>query len=184
MSVMTAEQFIAAHKSNMETMFGLTNKAFEGVEKLVELNLQVAKTAISEASADNAKAALSAKDAQEFMALQASLLQPAAEKAAAYSRHLYDIAASTGAEVGKVAEATAADAQDEVHVGRRHRRQERAGRQRERRRPGEVGRRRCQQRLRRHAEGRQAGQRHRGSQLPVRSEPQPPRPLSRRSKRA
>jgi len=110
MSIMTAEQMIAAQKANIETLFGLTNKAFEGVEKLVELNLQVARAAIGEA-AENTKAALSAKDAQEFMALQASLLQPAAEKAAAYSRHLYDIAASTGAEVGKVAEATAADAQ-------------------------------------------------------------------------
>jgi phasin family protein len=110
MSIMTAEQVIAAQKANIETLFGLTNKAFEGVEKLVELNLQVARAAIGEA-AENTKAVLSAKDAQEFLALQASLLQPAAEKAAAYSRHLYDIAASTGAEVGKVAEATAADAQ-------------------------------------------------------------------------
>src|SRR5204862_3981280 len=98
--MLTAEQVIAAHKSNIEVLFGLTNKAFEGVEKLVELNLQVARTAISEA-AENAKAALSAKDAQEFMALQAGLLQPAAEKAAAYSRHLYDIAAATSAEVTK-----------------------------------------------------------------------------------
>lgn len=108
--MMTAEQLMAAHKSNVEVLFGLTNKAFEGVEKLVELNLQVARAAIGEA-AENAKAVMSAKDAQEFMALQASLLQPAAEKAAAYSRHLYDIAASTGAEVTKVAEATAAEAQ-------------------------------------------------------------------------
>ena len=108
--MLTAEQLVAAHKANVETLFGLTNKAFEGVEKLVELNLQVARAAIGEA-AENTKAVLSAKDAQEFMALQASLLQPAAEKAAAYSRHLYDIAAATGAEVTKVAEATAADAQ-------------------------------------------------------------------------
>lgn len=108
--MMTAEQLMTAHKSNVEVLFGLTNKAFEGVEKLVELNLQVARAAIGEA-AENTKAVLSAKDAQEFMALQASLLQPAAEKAAAYSRHLYDIAAATGAEVTKVAEATAADAQ-------------------------------------------------------------------------
>ncbi|HEY9240022.1 MAG TPA: TIGR01841 family phasin [Burkholderiaceae bacterium] len=108
--MMTAEQLMAAHKSNVEVLFGLTNKAFEGVEKLVELNLQVARAAIGEA-AENTKAVLSAKDAQEFMALQASLLQPAAEKAAAYSRHLYDIAAATGAEVTKVAEATAAEAQ-------------------------------------------------------------------------
>lgn len=108
--MMTAEQVVAAHKANVETLFGLTNKAFEGVEKLVELNLQVAKTALEEA-ADNARAAMSVKDAQELMALQASMLQPAAEKAASYSRHLYDIAAATQAEVSKVAEAQFADAQ-------------------------------------------------------------------------
>ena len=108
--MMTAEQMMTAHKSNVEILFGLTGKAFEGVEKLVELNLQVAKAAMSEV-ADTAKAALSVKDAQELLALQAGLLQPVAEKAAAYSRHLYDIATSTSAEVGKVAEATTADAQ-------------------------------------------------------------------------
>ena len=108
--MLTAEQIIAAHKSNVEVLFGLTNKAFEGVEKLVELNLQVAKAAMGEA-AETTKAALSVKDAQELLALQAGLLQPAAEKAAAYSRHLYEIATSTGAEVNRVAEATAADAQ-------------------------------------------------------------------------
>ena len=108
--MMTPEQVLAAHKANVETLFGLTNKAFEGVEKLVELNLQVAKTTLSE-SADTTRAALSVKDAQELLALQAGLLQPAAEKAAAYSRHLYDIAAATNAEVTKVAEEQVADAQ-------------------------------------------------------------------------
>ena len=108
--MLTAEQVMTAHKSNVETLLGLTTKAFEGVEKLVELNLQVARAAIGEA-AENAKAVMSAKDAQEFMALQAGLLQPAAEKAAAYSRHLYDIAATTSADIGKVAEAQAAEAQ-------------------------------------------------------------------------
>ena len=108
--MLTAEQVMAAHKANVETLFGLTNKAFEGVEKLVELNLQVARATLGEA-ADAAKAAMSVKDAQELMTLQAGLLQPAAEKAAAYSRHLYDIAAATSAEVSKVAEATAAETQ-------------------------------------------------------------------------
>ena len=110
MSFMTAEQVSAAYKANIETLFGLTTKAFEGVEKLVELNLQVAKAAMSEA-AETTKAALSVKDAQELMALQAGLLQPAAEKAAAYSRHLYDIAAVTSAEVSKAVEATTSEAQ-------------------------------------------------------------------------
>lgn len=110
MSFLTAEQVLAAQKANVETLFGLTNKAFEGVEKLVELNLQVAKASLGEV-AESTKAALSVKDAQELLNLQAGLLQPAAEKAAAYSRHLYDIAASTGAEVTKVAESQVADLQ-------------------------------------------------------------------------
>jgi len=110
MTYMTPDQFAAASKANLETLFGLTSKAFEGVEKLVELNLQVAKATLAE-GAENTKAALGVKDAQELLALQTSLLQPSAEKAAAYSRHLYDIAAATGAEVKKVAESTAAEAQ-------------------------------------------------------------------------
>jgi phasin family protein len=108
--MMTAEQIMIAHKSNVENLFGLTGLAFEGVEKLIELNIQVAKTAMTEAS-QTAQAALSVKDAQELLALQASLLQPSAEKAAAYSRHVYEIAASTGVEVNRVAEATASEAQ-------------------------------------------------------------------------
>lgn len=108
--MLTAEQLLAAQKANVETLFGLTNKAFEGVEKLVELNLQVARTALSEA-AENTAAALSVKDAQELVALQAGLLQPVAEKAAAYNRHVYDIAAATNAEVVKVAEAKIAEGQ-------------------------------------------------------------------------
>ena len=108
--MLTAEQIVAAQKANLETLFDLTNKAFEGVEKLVELNLQVAKASIGEVQ-ETAKASLNVKDAQELLALQAGLLQPAAEKAAAYGRHLYDIAATTNAEVTKVAEAQAAAAQ-------------------------------------------------------------------------
>ncbi len=108
--MMTAEQMMAAHKANVETLFGLTNKAFEGVEKLVELNLQVAKAALGEAG-ETMTAALSVKDAQELLALQASLLQPSAEKAAAYSRHVYDIAAATSAEVTKAVESQMGDAQ-------------------------------------------------------------------------
>jgi phasin family protein len=109
----TPEQYAAAQKANLETLFGLTNKAFEGVEKLVELNMQVAKTTLAEV-AESTQAAMTVKDAQELLSLQASMLQPAAEKAAAYSRHIYDILAGTNAEVAKVAEATLADNQKKV----------------------------------------------------------------------
>ncbi len=109
----TPEQYTAAQKANLETLFGLTTKAFEGVEKLVELNMQVAKTTLAEV-AETTQAAMSVKDAQELLNLQASLLQPSAEKAAAYSRHVYDILAGTNAEVTKAAEATMADSQKKV----------------------------------------------------------------------
>lgn len=107
--MLTAEQMMAAHKANIETLYSLTQKAFEGVEKLMELNMQATKAALSD-SANNAQAALSAKDAQELLALQASLMQPLAEKAAAYSRQMYEIASGTSQEFAKAAEAQGAEA--------------------------------------------------------------------------
>ncbi len=108
--MLTPEQLVASQKANMETLYGLTTKAFEGVEKLVELNLQATKAALAESQA-HANAMLSVKDAQELIALQAGLFQPLAEKAAAYSRHLYDIASGTGAEFSKAFESKVAEAQ-------------------------------------------------------------------------
>jgi phasin family protein len=107
---LTADQLIAAQKANLETLFGLTTKAFEGVEKLVELNVTASKAALSEA-AGASQALLSVKDAQELLTLQASLFQPLAEKTAAYSRHLYEIAQGTSAEFTKAFETKAAEAQ-------------------------------------------------------------------------
>ena len=108
--MLTAEQMLAAQKANLETLFGLTTKAFEGVEKLVELNVTASKLALEEA-AETTQSMLAVKDAQELLALQAALFQPLAEKTAAYSRHLYDIAAGTSAEFGKQFEGQVAEAQ-------------------------------------------------------------------------
>jgi phasin family protein len=104
----TAEQVIAAQKANIEATFALTNKVFDGVEKATELNLEVAKALLGETAA-HVQAVLSVKDVQELLALQAGLLQPAAQNAASYSRHPYDIVAATSAEVTKLAEAQLAE---------------------------------------------------------------------------
>jgi phasin family protein len=111
--MLTAEQIMASHKANIETLFGLTHKAFEGVEKLVELNVQATKAALAE-TANHAQAVMGVKDAQELLALQAGMVQPLAEKTAAYSRHLYDIATAAGAELNKTLEVKSADAQKQV----------------------------------------------------------------------
>lgn len=108
--MLTAEQILASQKATIETFFGLTTKAFEGVERLIELNVTASKAALAEA-AETTEAMLSVKDAQELLALQASLFQPLAEKSAAYSRHLYDIASGAGSEFGKTFESQAVEAQ-------------------------------------------------------------------------
>lgn len=108
--MLTVEQVMASHKANIETLFGLTNKAFEGVEKIVELNLTASKAALSEV-ANHTQSLLGVKDAQELLALQSGFLQPMAEKTAAYSRHLYDIATGVTAEFSKNVEEQASEAQ-------------------------------------------------------------------------
>jgi phasin family protein len=108
--MLTAEQLLAAQKANVETLFGLTAKAFEGVEKLIELNVTATKAALVEA-AETTQSMLGAKDAQELLTLQAALFQPLAEKTAAYGRHVYDISSVAGAELGKTFEGQFADVQ-------------------------------------------------------------------------
>ena len=105
----TAEQFAATQKRNVETLFGLGQKAFESVEKVVALNLQTTKAALEEAN----DAVLNIKDPQALFSAQGDLLQPVAEKATAYSRELYDIAAQANAEMSRYAEDSVAPARKE-----------------------------------------------------------------------
>ena len=111
--MLTPEQLLTTQKANMEAIHGLTAKAFESIERLVELNMTTAKAMLDE-SAAHAQALLSAKDAQDLLALQASVLQPRTEKTAAYSRRLYDIAAGASAEFGKAFEAKVAESQSQL----------------------------------------------------------------------
>ena len=113
MNFNTAEQFAAASKANLDAVAGLSQTAFAGFERVVELNLAAGKAAVSESFA-NAQSLLAAKNPQELLAAQAALVQPAFEKSASYSRHLYDIASSTGAELSKAVEGKVAEGQAAV----------------------------------------------------------------------
>ena len=111
------EQFSNATKANFEAQFAifsaLTTKAFEGVEKLVDLNLTAAKATLEESSIAT-KQLLSAKDPQEFFSLSAAQAQPSAEKAIAYGRHLAAITSGTQAEFSKAAESQIAETNRKV----------------------------------------------------------------------
>jgi phasin family protein len=110
MNMLTVDQLIAEQKSNVQVAFGLAGKTFEGVEKFVELNLTAARASLTESS-DYAKSVIAVKDVQQLLALQTAALQPLAEKAAAYNRHVADIAQATATEYAKVAEAQVAEVQ-------------------------------------------------------------------------
>ena len=67
---LTPEAILNAQKTHLEALFGLTQKAFDGVEKLVELNVSASRAALSDA-ANHSQQLLSVKDAQQLLALQA-----------------------------------------------------------------------------------------------------------------
>lgn len=99
--MLNTEQFTAANKSNFEVAMGLARKAFDGVEQVTALNLQVIKTSLGEVT-EAGEAAFAAKDGQALLALQTGLLQPAGEKATAYGKQVYGIVSGFQAEVQKV----------------------------------------------------------------------------------
>jgi phasin family protein len=84
-SPISPEQFATAYQSQLETLFALSQTAFSGIEKMVALNLNVAKANLQD-SHEKAREMFSVKDPQELLAWNAQQLQPAAEKAVAFSK--------------------------------------------------------------------------------------------------
>ena len=112
---LTPEQIAAAQKANLETLSGLTNQALQSIEKLVELNMHIAKQSLSD-SMTSAKKALEVKDIQQLLAHQAEAVQPMAEKIMAYSRHLYELAHETQNTFTQSAEKEFQAGQDKINA--------------------------------------------------------------------
>ena len=105
---LTPEQIASANKTGVEAFLGLASTQFAALERLSALNIGAAKTAFEE-SLGRAKALLNAKDAQDYLTLNTAASQPALEKAIAYSRSVYEVAAQTNGEMAKLLEAQAAE---------------------------------------------------------------------------
>jgi phasin family protein len=99
------EQLASAQKANLEAFYGAANLAFEGFQKLTELNLQAARAALADTHT-----LMCATDPQAFVAQQAGPNGALTERAQSYYRRLYEIAAGTHAGF-----ATIAGAQYEAH---------------------------------------------------------------------
>lgn len=111
------EQLSAASKASFESQLALlttlTNKTFESVEKVIDLNINTAKASLEDSNAV-AKQFIAAKDAQELLSLVAAQAQPNAEKALAYSRNLASIANDVQSEFSKAAETQIAETSRKV----------------------------------------------------------------------
>jgi phasin family protein len=108
-----AEQFSAAQQANLTAAADLSQTAFAGFERLVELNMAAGKAAVGE-SFSNVQALMGAKSPQDLLAVQAALVQPAFEKSVSYGRHLADIANSTSAVFTKAVEGKMAESEKAV----------------------------------------------------------------------
>jgi len=108
------EQFSAVTKANLDAQLAVlstfTNKAIEGIEKVVELNSAVAKTSFEELNA----AIKQAKDPQDFFSLTAAQAQQTTDKALEYTRLLASIFSGVQAELTKTTEAHVADTNRKV----------------------------------------------------------------------
>ncbi len=105
----TPENLSEAQKQNIEAMMKLSQKAFEGIEKMVDLQLNAARASLQETS-EKFKALMSVKDASDVMNINKEMATPSAEKALAYSRTIYDIASQTSGEVQRLIDAQIAEA--------------------------------------------------------------------------
>ena len=93
-----------AHLESQFSMFSdLSRQMFGAVQKINELNIQLAQTVIEE-SLSSAQQVISAKDPTEALSVIAGQAQPCAERMRAYQQHLADISAGTQVDLAKAAE--------------------------------------------------------------------------------
>ena len=108
------QQVLNSQKAAIDTLVAFQGSVFTGFEKLVDLNLKVIKATLDEVSQTSQKVS-SIKDAQDAAALTQSLVQPSADKAMAYSKHVYDIVSAVQADLSKLSESHVAEGQKHVN---------------------------------------------------------------------
>ena len=108
------EQFADLAKVNVESVVEVADVAFNGVEKMVDLQMKVAKNVMSQ-GAENMKALAGAKDVQELVKVQSSFAMPTLEAAVSYANAVYGIASETANAFAKMAEAQISASNEKIH---------------------------------------------------------------------
>ncbi|WP_233233585.1 TIGR01841 family phasin [Bordetella sp. LUAb4] len=107
------QQVLARQKAQINTFIAAQTAMFSGFEKLIDLNLKVVKASLDEVALRSQQAS-DVKDAQEAVAFSTNLVQPGAEKALAYGKHVYDIVTGVQTELVKLGEEQIAEGQVQI----------------------------------------------------------------------
>jgi phasin family protein len=99
----TPESLIALNKAGFEATMRFAGVAIEGAQRLMELQMNAAKSMLND-SVQGARMLASVRDFEQLAALKDTLVQPAAEKVTAYAKQVYDITSANQADLGKVVE--------------------------------------------------------------------------------
>ncbi|GLR13369.1 MULTISPECIES: phasin family protein [Chitinimonas] len=95
--------FAALGQAQLEKSIRLSSIALSGVERFVNLQLDLTRDLLSDNTA-TAKAFADVKDVQGFIALQQQLSQPVIDKALSVAKNVYEVTSSTQAELGAFVE--------------------------------------------------------------------------------
>ncbi|OZI38977.1 Phasin (PHA-granule associated protein) [Bordetella genomosp. 1] len=107
------QQVLARQKATLQSIVAAQSAVFSGFEKLIDLNLKVVRATLDEAALKSQQA-VELKDPQDAAGYASALVQPGAEKALAYGKHVYDIVAGVQADLAKLAEAQIAENQAQL----------------------------------------------------------------------
>ena len=110
---LNVEQFAAANKATVDSLLAVANTALASAERVAALNLSTARSALEDV-ASNARHVMEAKTPQAALEAQKAMAQPVMEKAAAYSRSIYEISTQTQQELAKMVEAQFSDFQKSI----------------------------------------------------------------------
>jgi phasin family protein len=97
------EQVTALGKSQLENALKLAEVSVQGMDKFAALQLNAFKSAFADGM-KTTKQLASVKDPSELSTLATTVSQPVWEKAQAYARSVYEVAAATQAEVSALVE--------------------------------------------------------------------------------
>lgn len=109
------EQVAVIGRSQVDTALKLAAIASETLDKLGELNVKAAKTAVA-TGIKSIREIAGSRDATEFTALGSAWLQPVWERSQAYARDAYAVVAASQAEISALVEQQFAELNKNIAV--------------------------------------------------------------------